>query len=101
MSVEIVAVFRITLSISKGSNTSSDNIKEVRQSLFGENNVYTFNFYSNGPAQTTRVSPATTTAEIKDLTTGRTYEAWVTASTRAGEGAATRRVSHTPSQRGK
>ncbi|KAH9631241.1 hypothetical protein HF086_011945 [Spodoptera exigua] len=40
-----------------------------------------------------------TTAEVKDLVSGRTYEAWVTASTAAGEGSATRRVSHTPTHR--
>lgn len=56
---------------------------------------------SNGPPQTYRIeTEGRTVAEIKELTTGRTYETWVTASTRAGEGAASRRVSHTPTQRG-
>ncbi|KAJ0171731.1 hypothetical protein K1T71_012494 [Dendrolimus kikuchii] len=54
---------------------------------------------SNGPPQRLRVEDGRTSTEVKDLTTGRTYEAWVTATTRAGEGAATRRVSHTPTNR--
>ncbi|XP_053620238.1 cell adhesion molecule Dscam2-like isoform X2 [Plodia interpunctella] len=55
---------------------------------------------STGPPQPHRVeSTSRTTAEVKDLTTGRAYEVWATASTSVGEGAATRRVSHTPTHR--
>ncbi|XP_049881130.1 Down syndrome cell adhesion molecule-like protein Dscam2 [Pectinophora gossypiella] len=61
--------------------------------------VYVKPTSSNGPPQTYRVEPSRTTAEVKELISGRTHEAWVTASTRAGEGMATRRVSHTPTQR--
>ncbi|XP_073960737.1 cell adhesion molecule Dscam1-like [Choristoneura fumiferana] len=61
--------------------------------------VYVKPTSSNGPPQTYRIEDLRTSAEVKDLVTGRSYEAWVTASTRAGEGAATRRVSHTPSPR--
>ncbi|XP_068623974.1 cell adhesion molecule Dscam1-like [Battus philenor] len=62
--------------------------------------VYVKPTSSNGPPQTHRVeAEGRTVAELKELTTGRTYEAWLTASTRAGEGASSRRVSHTPSQR--
>lgn len=59
------------------------------------------NIFSNGPPQTYRIEDLRTSTDVKDLVTGRSYEAWVTATTRAGEGAATRRVSHTPSPRGK
>ncbi|XP_045540095.1 Down syndrome cell adhesion molecule-like protein Dscam2 [Papilio machaon] len=62
--------------------------------------VYVKPTSSNGPAQTNRVeAEGRTVAELKELTTGRTYETWLTASTGAGEGPPTRRVSHTPSQR--
>ncbi|XP_060807716.1 cell adhesion molecule Dscam2 [Amyelois transitella] len=55
---------------------------------------------STGPPHTHRAEAAgKTTAEIKDLTAGRTYEVWATASTTVGEGGATRRVSHTPTHR--
>ncbi|XP_022837206.1 Down syndrome cell adhesion molecule-like protein Dscam2 [Spodoptera litura] len=63
--------------------------------------VYVKPTSSNGPPQTFRIdSEGRSTAEVKDLAPGRTYEAWVTASTAAGEGSATRRVSHTPTHRG-
>ncbi|KAL0810748.1 hypothetical protein ABMA28_010066 [Loxostege sticticalis] len=62
--------------------------------------VYVKPTSSNGPPQTHRAeAEGRTTAELKGLTTGRTHEVWVTASTRAGEGMATRRVSHTPTHR--
>ncbi|XP_050554453.1 cell adhesion molecule Dscam2 [Spodoptera frugiperda] len=62
--------------------------------------VYVKPTSSNGPPQTFRIdSEGRSTAEVKDLVSGRTYEAWVTASTAAGEGSATRRVSHTPTNR--
>ncbi|KAF9820929.1 hypothetical protein SFRURICE_015766, partial [Spodoptera frugiperda] len=62
--------------------------------------VYVKPTSSNGPPQTFRIdSEGRSTAELKDLVSGRTYEAWVTASTAAGEGSATRRVSHTPTNR--
>ncbi|XP_064074648.1 cell adhesion molecule Dscam1-like [Vanessa tameamea] len=62
--------------------------------------VYVKPTSSNGSPQTLRVDMSRTTAEVKDLTTGRTYEAWVTASTNVGEGLASKRVSQTPLQRG-
>ncbi|CAG9564400.1 unnamed protein product [Danaus chrysippus] len=52
-----------------------------------------------GPPLTSRVDPSRTTAEIKELTSGRSYEVWVTGSTAAGEGAPSRRASHTPANR--
>ncbi|XP_061704982.1 cell adhesion molecule Dscam2-like [Cydia pomonella] len=61
--------------------------------------VYVKPTSSNGPPQTYRVEEGRTSAEIKELGAGRSYEAWVTATTRAGEGAPSRRVSHTPSSR--
>ncbi|XP_050356445.1 cell adhesion molecule Dscam2-like [Nymphalis io] len=61
--------------------------------------VYVKPTSSNGSPQTLRVDTSRTTAEVKDLTTGRTYEAWVTASTSVGEGTASKRVSQTPLQR--
>ncbi|KAJ2944874.1 hypothetical protein O0L34_g1763 [Tuta absoluta] len=61
--------------------------------------VYVKPTSSSGQPQTHRTEPSRTSTEVKDLISGRTYEAWVTATTRAGEGAGTRRVSHTPSQR--
>ncbi|RVE41204.1 hypothetical protein evm_014145 [Chilo suppressalis] len=56
---------------------------------------------SSGSPQTLRVEAegGRTTAELKDLVSGRTYEAWLTASTAAGEGPPTRRISHTPTHR--
>lgn len=58
-------------------------------------------FRSNGSPQTLRVDVSKTTTEAKDLTTGRPYEVWVTASTSVGEGIASKRLSQTPAQRGK
>ncbi|CAG9568530.1 unnamed protein product [Danaus chrysippus] len=52
-----------------------------------------------GPPLTSRVDPSRTTAEIKELTSGRSYEVWVTGSTAAGEGGPSRRASHTPANR--
>ncbi|XP_072946516.1 cell adhesion molecule Dscam2-like [Epargyreus clarus] len=61
--------------------------------------VYVKPTSGTGPPQTHRVEAGRTSAEVKELTPGRTYECWVTASTAAGEGASSRRVSHTPTQR--
>ncbi|XP_046972428.1 Down syndrome cell adhesion molecule-like protein Dscam2 [Vanessa cardui] len=61
--------------------------------------VYVKPTSSNGSPHTLRVDMSRTTAEVKDLTTGRTYEAWATASTSVGEGLASKRVSQTPLQR--
>nr|XP_021209307.1 Down syndrome cell adhesion molecule-like protein Dscam2 isoform X1 [Bombyx mori] len=54
---------------------------------------------SNGPPQTHVVESSKTTKEVRELRTGSSYECWVTASTRAGEGPPSRRVSHTPTHR--
>ncbi|XP_041972155.1 Down syndrome cell adhesion molecule-like protein Dscam2 [Aricia agestis] len=53
----------------------------------------------SGPPQTHRVDPTRSLAELKELITGRAYEVWVTASTAAGEGAASKRLTHAPAQR--
>jgi hypothetical protein len=55
---------------------------------------------SSGPAHTVRVEEGKTTAELKELVSGRAYETWLTASTAAGEGTPTRRVAHAPTHRG-
>lgn len=39
--------------------------------------------------------------ELKGLSEGRQYDVWVTASTTVGEGPESKRVTNTPSQRGK
>lgn len=58
-------------------------------------------YHSNGPPQTFRVeAEGRCSAEVKELTAGRTYEAWVAASTAAGQGAASARAAHTPTHRG-
>ncbi|XP_052752723.1 cell adhesion molecule Dscam2-like [Galleria mellonella] len=55
---------------------------------------------SSGSPQTHRVDVSSRNiVELKDLTTGRTYEVWATASTRAGEGPPTRRISHAPTHK--
>lgn len=40
------------------------------------------------------------TLELKELIHGKSYDVWVTATTTAGEGPATRKVTHSPSHRG-
>ncbi|CAH0715045.1 unnamed protein product, partial [Brenthis ino] len=61
--------------------------------------VYVKQTSGNGSPQTFRVDVSKTTTEVKDLTTGRPYEVWVTASTSVGEGIASKRISQTPAQR--
>ncbi|XP_045762368.1 Down syndrome cell adhesion molecule-like protein Dscam2 [Maniola jurtina] len=61
--------------------------------------VYVKPTSGSGSPQTLRIDVARTTAEVKDLTTGRPYETWVTASTSVGEGTASKRVSQMPVQR--
>ncbi|CAH2098437.1 unnamed protein product [Euphydryas editha] len=61
--------------------------------------VYVKPTSSSGSPETLRVDVSRTTAEVKDLTTERTYEVWVTASTSVGEGTASKRVLQTPLQR--
>ncbi|XP_047519401.1 Down syndrome cell adhesion molecule-like protein Dscam2 isoform X1 [Pieris napi] len=48
---------------------------------------------------TQRIESIRHTAEVKDLSSGRTYEAWVCASTHVGEGRASKRVTQTPTHR--
>ncbi|CAF4942224.1 unnamed protein product [Pieris macdunnoughi] len=54
---------------------------------------------SGGMTLTQRIEPSKTTAEVKELSVSRTYEVWVCASTRVGEGRASKRLSQTPTQR--
>lgn len=71
----------------------------------GINNPY--NSDSNDGPQAIRVDAEssdqdrTQTLELKGLNEGRQYDVWVTASTAVGEGPETKRVTNTPSQRGK
>ncbi|CAK1547627.1 unnamed protein product [Leptosia nina] len=48
---------------------------------------------------TQRMESSRYTAEVTDLNTGRTYEAWVCASTHVGEGRASKRLTQTPTNR--
>ncbi|XP_045506912.1 Down syndrome cell adhesion molecule-like protein Dscam2 [Colias croceus] len=54
---------------------------------------------SGEAVMTQKVEANRNTAEVKDLSTGRTYEAWVCASTHVGEGRASKRLTQTPTHR--
>lgn len=81
---------------------SNGILKSWDHKRFKNREYFYLHYFGSGQPQTYRVEPSRTTTEIKDLVAGRSYEAWVTASTRRGEGGASRRFSRSPpAHRGK